>query len=76
MAVNRTIKKTIKLKKIVQYVAIGALALTSLNAVAEVKSRDKASFFDDVSGNVAIEGRLFTSDPAFEKQSKRWGGVI
>ena len=57
-----------------QYVAIAALALTSLNAVAEVKSRDKASFFDDVSGNVAIEGRLFTSDPAFEKQSKG-GGV-
>jgi len=29
---------------------------------------------DNISGNVALEGRLFTQDPAFEKQSKS-GGV-
>jgi len=56
------------MNKIVQYLSISILSLASVNASAENK------FLDDVSGNIAVEGRLFTSDPAFAKQSKS-GGV-
>ncbi|MEH6456281.1 MAG: hypothetical protein V7749_08155 [Cocleimonas sp.] len=60
------------MNKTVQYlsnvVSISLLTLVSMNASAENK------FMDNVSGNVAIEGRLFTSDPEFEEQSNS-GGV-
>lgn len=54
--------------KSLQTVTFLACAIASVNVTAENK------FLDDISGNVAIEGRLFTSDPAFEQQSKS-GGV-
>ena len=53
---------------ITRALSIGAITLASVNVSAENK------FMDNVSGNVAIEGRLFTSDPAYSKQSKS-GGV-
>lgn len=54
--------------RIARALSIGAITLVSVNTAAENK------FLDNVSGNVAIEGRLFTSDPVFAKQSKS-GGV-
>ena len=39
-----------------------------------VLASSSLSFAGELSGNISLEGRLFTSDPAFEKQAKS-GGV-
>lgn len=54
--------------KISKALSIGAITLASIGVSAENK------FLDNISGNVAFEGRYFTSDPAFTNQSKS-GGV-
>ena len=61
MALN-TMKTQLKIS------ALCLFTLLSSNVAAENK------FLDNVSGNVSIEGTVFTDDPAFPKQSKS-GGV-
>jgi len=56
------------MKPLLKILAMCLFALFLSNAIAENK------FLDNISGNVSIEGRLYTDDPAFPKQSKR-GGV-
>ena len=65
MALNQRIHKY---KFIAKCVATALLSLSAVTATAE------NSFLDNVSGNIALEGRIFTNDPAFEKQAKS-GGV-
>lgn len=64
---------TIKIKqsslfRLSLFVTIALVAMIPLKVSAE------DTFFDNVSGNISIEGRLYTEDPAFPKQSKS-GGV-
>lgn len=56
------------IKSLSRLSALCVFALFSLNAKADNK------FLDNVSGNISLEGRLYTEDPAFPKQSKS-GGV-
>lgn len=73
MGLNTMIIKKGRLNKLdligcLQGVFLFSLLTAPLGASAE------NSILDNVSGNVAIEGSLFTSDPAFSKQEKS-GGV-
>ena len=52
--------------------SVCAMTLGSLMATQSAFAEN--SFLDNVSGNISIEGRYFTSDPAFDNQSEN-GGV-
>jgi len=56
------------ISKILQCISISAVTFAPMSVFAENK------ILDNISGNVSIEGTLYTDDPAFAKQSKS-GGV-
>ena len=57
-----------KMNVMIKRTVLSLSVLISLNAAAE------NTFLDNVSGNVSLEGYLYTDDPAFPKQAKS-GGV-
>ncbi|MGK0270201.1 MAG: hypothetical protein ACI88H_000844 [Cocleimonas sp.] len=57
-----------QLGKLSKCITLGVVTFSLMSLSVSVSAEN--SFLDNVSGNVAVEGRLFTSDPAFDKQSK------